>query len=80
MEVVRFGDVRTKIWVNHQAPGHLTWRVQQVRLYQGPKGMLEARTLKPEDLADAMRGATHAKRWIKANERRYRLLGWFLGF
>ena len=75
----RFGDVRTKVWVRHPSHGHVSWGVQQVRIYEGPKGIFEGRTLKPEDLANAMRGAASAERWIKKHERRYRLAGWFLG-
>lgn len=75
----RFGDVRTKVWVRHRMHGYVSWGVQQVRIYDGPKGTFEGRTLRQEDLANAARGAATAERWIKKHERRYRLVGWFLG-
>lgn len=74
------GDVKTKVWINYQAPGCLTWSVQQVRVYRGPKGEMEARSLRLDDLRDAMRGAYRAERWMRKHERRHRLFGWFLGF
>jgi hypothetical protein len=74
------GDVTTKVWANHDAAGHLTWSIQQFRVYRTPKGYLEARSFRFDDLHDAMRGAYEAERWIRKNERRYRLLGWFLGY
>jgi hypothetical protein len=79
-KVFSFGETKTKVWVNRHAPGHVTWSVQQSRVYRGPKGQMEAKSLRFEDLSDAMRGAYHAQRWIRRHERRYRLLGWFLGF
>lgn len=73
------GNVRTKVWVRHHTHGHVSWGIQQVRTYDSPKGSFEGRTLRPEDLANAARGAAAAERWINKHERRYRLLGWFLG-
>lgn len=80
VKVFSFGATKTKVWVNRHAPGHVTWSIQQLRVYRGPKGQMEAKSLRFEDLSDAMRGAYHAQRWIRKHERRYRLLGWFLGF
>ena len=79
-KVFFLGHVKTKVWANYQAPGSLTWSIQQVRVYRGPKGEMEARSFRLEDLRDAMRGAYRAERWIRKQERRHRLFGWFLGF
>lgn len=79
-KVFRNGDVTTKVWANHRGPGHLTWNVQQFRVYRTAKGLGEARSFRLDDLRDAMRGAYQAERWIRKNERRYRFLGWFLGY
>jgi hypothetical protein len=78
-ETFRYGNVRTKVWANYTTPGQLSWSIQQLRVYQGPKGEMEARSFQPGDLLAAMRGAESARRWIKKHERRYRLLGWFFG-
>ncbi len=74
------GYVKTKVWANHEAPGSPTWSVQQVRVYNTPKGYAEARSFRYEHLRDAMRGAYQAQCWIRKNRRRHRLLGWFLGY
>lgn len=79
-KVFEYGDVVTKVWVNHRAPGHVTWNVQQVRVYSAPKGRGEAHSFRPDDLRNVIRGAYQARRWIRKNERRFRLLGWFLGY
>ena len=79
-KVFVYGDVLTKVWVNHRAPGNVTWNVQQVRAYRFPKGTGEAHSFRPDDLRDVIRGAYQARRWIRKNERRFRLLGWFLGY
>lgn len=79
-KVFTCGEIKTKVWVNHHPFGQLTWSIQQFRVYRGPQGQMEARSLRSEDLSDAMRGAYQAERWIRKNERRHRLLGWFLGF
>lgn len=74
------GNVTTKVWANRDASGHLTWSVQLLRGYPTAEGLGQARSFRPDDLRDAMRGAYQAERWIRKNERRYRLLGWFLGY
>lgn len=74
------GDVTTKVWANNVSNGLPTWSVQLLRVYGTPNGHAEARSFRLDDLRDAMRGAYQAERWIRKNERRYRLLGWFLGY
>lgn len=64
------GTVVTRIWANKTSLGDIDWRIDQ-RGFQtdgwtGPG----RRTIKPDQVSDAIRGLYEAKVWVKKTERR----------